>query len=266
MPRARFYALITGLGFAFQGTGLKRQALTGLVTRLYRTALKQALNVFFQNRDNRDEFVRRRITSPKQSVIVNGSGVDLSRFAPLALPSGRAVFLCIARLLGEKGLREYAKAAALVKLKHPDAVFQLVGPADPSPDRIPLEEVHDWQKQNWIAYLGETGDIRPFLAGCHIYVLPSYHEGIPLSVLEAMATGRPILTTDVPGCRETVSPGENGFLVPKADVTRLAERMCWFIENRDKWITMGKRSRELAEEKFDVRRVTAQMMQIMGLA
>ncbi len=122
-----------------------------------------------------------------------------------------------------------------------------------------------WQEEGLIEYLGATDDVRPSIKACHIYVLPSYHEGMPRTVLEAMSIGRPILTTDVPGCRETVIEGENGYLVPKQDAKALAERMIWFIENSQRWDKMGIKSRKLAEDKYDVHKVNAQIIQIMGL-
>jgi glycosyltransferase involved in cell wall biosynthesis len=180
--------------------------------------------------------------------------------------SSSPTFLLIARLLHEKGIREYAQAARKVKKRYPDAVFNLLGPADPSPDGVPLEEVQKWHDQGVIRYLGATNDVRPHLSVCHIYVLPSYYgEGLPRTIIEAMATGRPILTTDNVGCRETVIPGENGFLVPVRDVDALAERMIWFIEHREEWERMGRRSREMAEERFDVRIINRELMGIMGL-
>ncbi len=265
LPNTRFYALITGLGFALQGKTLKRKLLGKLVTLLYRTALKRAKCVIFQNPDNLKDFIQRGIVPSEKCALVNGSGVDISHYASTSLPQKPITFLTIGRLLGEKGFREYAQAAQIVKARYPKAIFQLLGPEDPSPDGISLNEVKNWHNQGWIEYLGSTDDVRPYLQGCHIYVLPSYHEGMPRTVLEAMSTGRPILTTDVPGCRETVIPGENGYLVPKANAQALAERMVWFIENRNQWERMGKRSRELAEEKYDVHKVNAQLMEIMGL-
>lgn len=264
-PAPRFFALVTGLGFAFQEGGLVRKALTTLVTGLYRLSLSRAEQVIFQNPDNQDLFTVRQIVTTEKCALVNGSGVDLQRFAVAPLPGAGAVFLTIGRLLGEKGFREYAQAARLVKSRYPDAVFKLVGPVDPSPDGIPLEEVRKWEACGLVQYQGATSDVCPFIADAHIFVLPSYHEGMPRTVLEAMSMGRPILTTDVPGCRETVVSGENGFLVPKADVEALAERMIWFIEHRDQWERMGQASRRIAEERFDVHKINAQMLKIMGL-
>jgi glycosyltransferase involved in cell wall biosynthesis len=263
--RSRFYGLITGLGFAFEGCGFKRRILRNLVSALYRLALLRAKGVIFQNRDNRDTFIGFNIVADTKCSIVNGSGVNVQQFAPVALKEFPPTFLLIARLLSEKGIREYVRAAQEVKERYPDAVFNLLGPEDPSPDGVPLEEVHKWHNQGIIRYLGTTNDVRPFLADCNIYVLPSYHEGMPRTVMEAMATGRPILTTDAPGCRETVLPGENGFLVPVRDADALVERMIWFIEHRDQWKRMGKRSREMAEERFDVRNINRELMSAFGV-
>jgi glycosyltransferase involved in cell wall biosynthesis len=260
-----FFALITGLGFAFQGRSIARNILTWGVSWLYQASLQGATGVIFQNADNRNEFIARQIIPESHCFVVAGSGVDVLHFKATDLPESAPVFLCIARLLGEKGLREYAQAAYIVKHRYPDAIFYLLGPTDPSPDGIQPDEVQRWQDQGTIEYLGETCDVRPFIAACHVYVLPSYHEGMPRSVLEAMSIGRPILTTDASGCRETVRLGANGFLVPVRDVHALAERMIWFIEHRDQWQLMGQASRRIAKERFDVRKINAELLSIMKL-
>ncbi|MGX9996327.1 glycosyltransferase family 4 protein [Vibrio sp. JZG120] len=260
-----FYAMITGLGYAFQKGGVAKNLLNVLVKFLYRSALKKSKGVIFQNRDNMQVFIDEGIVPKEKCFLVNGSGVDLSHYSLSPLPS-TPHFLLIARLLGDKGIREYAQAAKLVKQKYPEAVFELVGPEDPSPDGIKLDEVHQWTESGAIKYSGATTDVRPFIENCAIYVLPSYHEGMPRTVLEAMAMGRPILTTDVPGCRETVIDGENGWLVEKANAEQLAEKMIWFIENQDKWQEMGKSSHDMAYEKFDVHKVNAEILKIMGLS
>ncbi|HAS6776055.1 TPA: glycosyltransferase [Vibrio parahaemolyticus] len=260
-----FYAMITGLGYAFQKGGLAKNLLNTLVKFLYRSALKKSKGVIFQNRDNMQVFIDEGIVQKEKCFLVNGSGVDLSHYNLSPLPS-TPHFLLIARLLGDKGIREYAQAAKSVKQTYPEAVFELVGPEDPSPDGIKLDEVHQWTESGAIKYSGATTDVRPFIEKCAIYVLPSYHEGMPRTVLEAMAMGRPILTTDVPGCRETVIDGENGWLVEKANAEQLAERMIWFIENQDKWQEMGKSSHDMAYEKFDVHKVNMEILKIMGLS
>ena len=262
---ARFYALITGLGLAFQPGGIKQKFLADLVSRLYRWALVRAEKVIFQNQDNRQVFVDRHIVEAKRCVVVSGSGVNLDHFVPASLPKSNVVFLTIARLLGAKGLREYVKAAHIVKTRYPDAIFHLVGPEDPSPDGIPLSEVKTWQSSGVLKYLGETKDVRPYIEQTSVYVLPSYHEGMPRTVLEAMAMGRPIITTDAPGCRETVMDGDNGFLVPVKDAKALAAAMEKFILNPELIDKMGKRSSEIAKEKYDVHKVNKVIMKAMGL-
>lgn len=259
-----FYGLVTGLGYAFQGKGFKRNALSFLVSFLYRQSLKFARGVVFQNADNRDVFLNKNLISESKSYLVNGSGVDLELFKEKPLPSDTK-FLLIARLLGEKGIREYIKAAIVVKDKYPLVVFDLIGPEDPSPDGVPIDEILKYHELGVVNYRGPKKNVRPYIQECSVYVLPSYHEGIPRTVLEAMATKRPILTTDVPGCRETVINGENGWLVEKANVEQLAERMIWFVENKREWARMAKASRAMVEKKFDVRTVNSDILSILGL-
>ncbi|AIL69432.1 glycosyltransferase family 4 protein [Vibrio vulnificus] len=260
-----FYALVTGLGYAFQPGGKLKTALNNLVKNLYKIALKNANAVIFQNPDNMQVFIDQGIVPKEKCFLVNGSGVNLSHYEKEPL-SNKPHFLLIARLLGDKGIREYAKAAAVVKQQYPEAEFHLVGPEDPSPDGIQISEVNLWHESGVIHYHGATSDVRPFIKACNIFVLPSYHEGMPRTVLEAMAMGRPVLTTNVPGCKETVVNGENGWLVEKANVEQLAERMIWFIEHPEQWKIMGDKGHQMANEKFDVHKVNAEILKIMGLA
>ena len=258
-----FFALITGLGFAFQGDSFKRKFLTKLVVFLYKIALKNSKAVIFQNTDNRDIFVSKGIVELSKTHVVNGSGVDLEKYNVENLPIGSVKFLCLSRLLGEKGLREYAAAARIVKDKFPDVEFDLVGPEDSSPDAISLEEVSRWS--DYVNYKGSTHNVRPHIEECHVYVLPSYHEGLPRSTLEAMSMGRPILTTNAVGCKETVEEGVNGFMVRVGSTIKLAEKMIWYIENKDKIQSMGKESRSIVENKFDVHKVNKEMLRILGV-
>lgn len=264
---AKFYALVTGLGFAFQGESLKRRLLTKAVSLLYKASLARAAGVIFQNGDDLNVFSSRGIVSEKKCHIVNGSGVDTSHFSPQESQEKSPTFITVARLLVEKGLRIYAEAARKVKQKYPDAVFRLLGSPDPSPDGIPMSEVLQWQNDNIVEYLGETNDVRPHLASCHIFVLASYYgEGLPRTIIEAMAVGKPILTTDNVGCRETVTNGQNGFLVPIKNADVLAEKMIWYIEHKHEWKRMGDASREMAVELFDVNKVNSQMFKIMEIS
>jgi glycosyltransferase involved in cell wall biosynthesis len=227
--------------------------------------LRRASAVVFQNPDNLDTFASLAIVTRDKCHIVDGSGVDLAYYTEAPLTDGPPRFLMMARPLREKGLREFAAAARVARAHCPEAVFQILGRADLSLDAVPMSEVAAWQAEGVVRYVDTAPDVRPFLEACHVCVLPSYHEGLPRSVLEAMAIGRPILTTDVPGCRETVVPGENGFLVPKADAHALAERMIWFLDHRDQWAAMGQASRRLAEARFDVRKVNADMLRILDV-
>jgi len=258
------FALITGLGYAFQKEA--RGGLQVLVQRLYAVALRRARKVFFQNPDDEALFRERSILSPAvPSCIVNGSGVDVGAFDVASLPADDLRFLLIARFLAAKGLREFAEAAKRIRRQHRDARFQLVGWIDSNPDAIDQGELDDWVAQGTVEYLGKLSDVRPAIAGSSVYVLPSYREGTPRTVLEAMAMGRPVITTDAPGCRETVVDGDNGFLVQVKSADELERAMLRFVEDRTLIARMGRRSREIAEEKYDVRKVNAVMLEEMGI-
>ena len=260
----RRFALVTGLGFAF--TGERRGFLQFLIKRLYRLALGKADKVFFQNPDDQGLFRELGILAHKTpSVVVNGSGVDLTDFGVVPLPDSPPKFLMIARLLGDKGVREYAKAAREIRNGNPDIRFGLVGWIDENPDSISQAELDAWVEEGTIEFLGRLDDVRPSIADTTVYVLPSYREGTPRTVLEAMAMGRPIITTDAPGCRETVIDGENGFLVPTQSVDDLVAAMQKFIDDPALAERMGKRSREIAEDKYDVHKVNAVMLREMGI-
>lgn len=267
------YALITGLGYAFQQveeTG-KRSKLQKLIHGLYKQALSRSTKVFFQNPDDLNLFKQLKlISSSMPTAVVNGSGVDIAEYEVTSLPmttdnTPELKFLLIARLLGDKGVREYAKAAKVIKAKYRHTQFDLVGWIDDNPDSIAQQELDQWIEQGTLNSWGKLADVKPAIAASSIYVLPSYREGTPRTVLEAMAMGRPIITTDAPGCRETVTNGVNGFLVPVKSVDGLVEAMEKFILDPSLIETMGKASRQLAETKFDVHAVNKFMLQEMGL-
>nr|WP_298248835.1 glycosyltransferase family 4 protein [uncultured Halomonas sp.] len=262
------YALITGLGYAFTGEARgKRGLVKRLVRRLYSRALKRADRVFFQNSDDEQLFRKLGLLGEVvPSQVVNGSGIDTDYFKVAMLPTGSHRFLLIARLLGDKGVREYVAAAAQVREHYPEAVFCLAGDIDTNPDSITRQELNEWRSAGHIEYLGHLDDVRPAIADASVYVLPSYREGTPRTVLEAMAMGRPIITTDAPGCRETVVEGENGYLVPVKAVQELAEAMIQFIEAPELVARMGARSRDIAVDKYDVHKVNAVMLESMGIA
>ncbi|WP_042880473.1 glycosyltransferase family 4 protein [Cupriavidus necator] len=260
----RRFALITGLGYAFREDS-GRSRLRAVVQRLYALALTRAHTTFFQNPDDEALFRRLEILpAGKRSCIVNGSGVDVASFQVAPLPDDGPRFLLIARLLGDKGVREYAEAARRVRTRRASARFSLAGFIDTSPDAIAQHELDAWIADGTVDYLGRLSDVRPAIAGCNVYVLPSYGEGTPRSVLEAMAMGRPVITTDAPGCRETVVNGDNGVLVPVKSVGALEQAMMQLIEDWERVVRMGRRSRQIAEAKYDVHKVNAVMLREMG--
>jgi glycosyltransferase involved in cell wall biosynthesis len=263
-PRARRFALITGLGYTFlDRTTPKRRLLFELVRGLYRAGLSGSEAVFFQNRDDLAELAGLGIL-PRSAkrVVVDGSGVDVEKFAPAPFPDGPPVLLYVGRLARQKGVLEVVDAARRLGGR---VKIQLLGWREDGPDGIPETEVRGWEREGLVEYLGVTKDVRPHLARAYALLLPSYREGTPRSVLEAMAIGRPIVTSDAPGCRETVVDGENGFLVPVGDGAAVARAIEKLLADPALARRMGKRSREMVEARYDVRKVNAQMLDTMGL-
>lgn len=262
------YALIAGLGYAF-GDDARRTPKSAAVhyaaRGLYQIALSQTKKIFMQNPDDADDFVRLGIIPRKKIIAVNGTGVDLEGWRVLPSVIHPPTFVLAARLLTEKGIHDYVKAARLVKANTPQARFILLGGLDSNPNGIARGQVDQWVSEGIIEWQGHV-PVRPWLAQSSVFVLPSYYrEGIPRSIQEAMASGRPIITTDAPGCRETVIDGLNGFLVPARDPAAVASAMNRFIAEPELISQMGTESRKLAEERYDVRKVNAVMIDAMGL-
>jgi len=259
------FSMITGTG-----SMLNKDSKNSIIGKIIRLMLHYALsfnkNVFFQNPDDRNLFIENKLLGKNSSsTMINGSGVDLAHYKEIPTVTAPFTFLLLARLIKEKGIIEYVEAARLIKTKMPETRFLLFGLLESPARGIKEEDVKKWCANGIIDYRGAVTDVRPALAESSVYVLPSYHEGTPHSVLEAMASGRPIITTDAPGCRETVIEGENGFLVPPKDTNALADAMMRFITSPELVITMGKRSREIAEEKYDVHKVNAVVINTMHL-
>lgn len=246
------YPLIAGVGSIFLSDDLKSRVIRFVLKNEYRFAMRKCPKIFFQNSDDVKLFTDNKIIKKEKTVILNGSGVNLQKFTSKPLPDGNA-FLCISRLIKDKGVYEYLKAARIVKEKHPQTRFLLVGPYDSNPSALKPEELKPYIDDGIIEYFGEASDVRPYLEMCNVFVLPSYREGTPKTVLEAMATGRAIITTDAVGCRETVTNGENGYLVPIKDADKLADAMVDLIENPDIVPQMAEKGLELVKEKFDVK-------------
>ncbi|KAF0821733.1 glycosyltransferase family 4 protein [Cytobacillus firmus] len=258
------YPLIAGLGSIFRGEGFKNKIVKTIMKIEYLAACKCSKKVFFQNQDDKNEFIQNGLVKDNKTVIINGSGVDLEKFKPTQFPKEPA-FLYIGRLIKDKGIIEYLEACREVKDKHPKVRCLLVGPFDSNPSALKPDELKPYIENGVIEYLGEQTDVRPFISQCSTYVLPSYHEGTPKTVLEAMAMGRSIITSDAPGCRETVIEGLNGYLVKVKDIKGLTNKMEYLISNREVCKNMGQESEKIAREKYDVKVVNQSIIQTMGL-
>ena len=262
---ARVYATITGLGYAFEADSFFKKCVNRLGVLLYRLALGHVSGVFFQNADDIRVFREHGILAPDARVLMaRGTGVDTARFAPAPYPplppAGPVIFLLVARLLEAKGLAEYAAAGRLLKARGAPCRLQLLGPEDRGLGGVELARIRRWEAEGVLEYLGETRDVRPFIAASHVMVLPSWREGTPTSVMEAMSMARPAIVTDVPGCREVVRNGVNGWLTPPRDPEALAAAMERFVAEPPLVARMGAASRELALAEFDAETVAARIL------
>ena len=243
---------ISGLGTAFMGAG----PLNRIVTRLYRLSLQKSARVFFQNPHDLALFVEKGLVQPDQPALLPGSGIDLERFRPSQRdrPTDRPFrFLFVGRLLRDKGLVEYAEAARLLRPRWPAVEFAILGFAgSDNRSAVPIAEVERWQREGIVNYLGDTDDVRPFLEDADCVVLPSYREGLPRSLLEAAAMAKPMVATDVPGCRDLVTAGDNGMLCQARSAESLAAAMEAMLRlNSAERQAMGQRARERVERDFD---------------
>lgn len=245
---------LTGLGFIALNNGFSSR----LARSLYQIALNKLPQIVFHNPDDLRFFLERKIINPDQGLVIPGSGVDPVWFAFHPLPAGETTkFLMASRLLKDKGVREYAEAAEILKEKQRKATFLIAGELDQgNPSALSEKEWKAILKRSPLIYLGKLGDIREAIREAHCVVLPSYREGLPRFLLEGMAMGRPVITTDVPGCRELVQPGYNGYLVPERDATALADAMERFARlPASEHERMGMNSRLMVKKQFDEKRV-----------
>lgn len=265
----RRYAMIEGLGFAFtadqKDSGGGRRLTRWLAAGLYQIALNRSDRIIFLNHDDRAEFIDGGLVRAERSVVLGGIGLDLDDWRPAPLPAGPVTFILIARLLWDKGVSEYVEAARSVRLSHPQARFLLLGGLDENPSSVSQATVRQWLDEGVLDEWPGHVPVRPWLEQASVFVLPSYREGVPRSTQEAMALGRPVITTDVPGCRDTVIDGVNGFMVPPRDPIALAEAMRRFLERPGIIPSMGRESRRLAEERFDVRTQNEKLLSFMDL-
>ncbi len=249
---------ITGLGYAFTSAG---SLMRRMIEMMYRVALRRAHVVFFQNAEDRQVFLARRLVSPDKARLVAGSGVDITRFGPAPLPCAAGqppVFLMIARLLKDKGVLEYQAAAETLRAVHPEARCWLLGGEDDrNPSRLDAAELAALRASPHVTLLSERDDVRPVISDADVMVLPSYREGLPRSLLEGGAMGRALIATDVPGCRDVVEPGVNGLLVERGSARSLADAMLKLAADVGAITAFGANAQERIAERFDERKVIA---------
>ena len=258
------YSLICGLGMLFCSDSWKVKLVRTGVGVLYKRALKCNTKVIFQNKDDIEEFVSRGYVERGKCELVDGSGVNLKKFKRNELPKNDMAFLMVSRVLKEKGVMEYLKAAAMVKNHYPEVNFRYIGAIDKNKNALRMDQLNPYIEDGTVDYIPGTNEVAKYIAKCNVFVLPSYYrEGIPKTLIEALAMGRPILTTNTPGCRETVIDGENGLFVQTKRAKDLALKMIWMIKHREKLQKMGDKSYEMCLERFTIEKINAEMMRIM---
>ena len=259
----RVYPMVTGLGRVYASESVKTKAVRIITKMLYKEAFKGCNKVIFQNRDDLKEFVDGHYLPEQKCVVVNGSGVNMERFYRSSLPE-KPVFLMVSRIIKEKGVLDFAKAARAVKKKVPDARFIILGGYDNSIGALSEEDIREYIDDGSIELPGEIKDPVSFYSQSSVFVLPSYYrEGLPRTILEAMSCGRPIITTDWTGCREPIEDGVNGFLVSIKNPAELAEKMYELASNRELVLEMSEASYRICKEKYSVDIVNQQMREIM---
>lgn len=272
-------SMIEGLGYMFIGRTIKQRILKYIALVLYWIALKCTNRVYFLNNDDKQCF-EKYLVSPKKTKRIFGIGIDLEKFFPVEHSKGNLMFLFVGRLLVDKGIKEFIEAAKIVSAKYSQARFVIVGGADENPASLSSEEIAEYAKTTAIKFVGIQADVRPYLMECSALVLPSYREGMPVSPMEAMASSRAVILTDVPGCRELIirkSPsdtldngvfeGRNGYMVEKGNSQAIAKAMIDLIENPHKIEAMGKEGRKFAEQFLDCNKINKILVDdIMSIA
>jgi len=260
-------ALITGLGHSFMDVdSFKQKIIQFGIHFLYKLGCSSASTVVFQNSDDCKLLVDKKIVAFDKVALVNGSGVNLIDFPKSELPPTKIIrFLMVGRLMKEKGLLDFIEAAKIIHAEYKNVEFDLVGWRDETPSCISQAELDSWVQDGVVNFHGRLDDVTTVVIGCHVYVLPSYREGVPRTVLEAMAVGRAILTTDVPGCRETVKHGINGFLSEVKNPQELSANMKIFIDSPELLKSMGEASYQMVLERFEVNKINHNMMELLGI-
>ena len=251
------FSMVEGLGDVFINDGLKWKLIRRAACFLYKKSFKNCRKVFFLNGDDKAEFIKRKLVREEQCEIIFGIGVDLEKFAYKPIKAKKS-FLMVARMIRNKGVFEFCECARKVKEKHPDAVFDYLG----WEGNVKVADIKEYLDDGSVNYLGVTSDARPYYEECTALILPSYREGMPVSVMEAQATGRAVIVTNVAGCRETARDGYNGFIVPAANADALAEKAIFMIEHPEETRKMGENARLFAEENFDRKKINEKVLAI----
>lgn len=261
------YALACELGPLFGSDSWKTKTTRVRMSGLYKRALQCNTKVIFQNKDDIEEFVKRGYAEREQCELVDSSGVNLKKFPRSDLPTKEISFLMVSRVSKEMGTMEYLKAAAMVKNHYPEVMFRYIGLMSDDENTIKASLINPYIEDGTVDYIPETNNIAKYIGKCNVFVLPSYdRDGIPKALLEAMAMGRPILTTDTPGHRETVINNKNGLFVQTKRAKDLALKMVWMIKHRDKLQKMGDRSYGICQKRFASEKVNEQMLKILNIA
>ena len=264
------YSMVEGAGDVFINTGVKWKTIRIIVCTLYREAFKYSKKVIFLNNDDKNEFIDRKLVDADKCIVIPGIGVDLEKFSFKPVKNYRT-FLMIARMLKTKGVIEYCEVARQVKKKYPDAVFNYLG----AEGTLKLSDIQEYIDDGSINYLGVTNDVRPYLEECSLLLLSSYREGLPMSIMEAEATGRAIITTNNIGCRDSVANNFNGFvckceigvgggLHDISDLSNIIQKVEYFILNPDKISEFGRNSRLFAEENFDQKKINNKIINLLN--
>ena len=268
----RVIGMLEGLGYAFteqpEGLSKKAQLIKSIQVLLYKIALPQLDKIIFLNPDDPKDLLETYHIKVKQVEVLGGIGLNLDEYnyQPIETLDSPINFLFIGRMLKEKGIHDFVAAAKIVKQSYPNVQFTVLGAIDSSnPGALQQSELDRLVSLNIINYPGQVDDVQKWIEDSHVFVLPSYREGVPRSTQEAMAIGRAVITTDVPGCRETVVDGVNGFLVEKWNPQALAEKMIYFIEHPEEIKKMGYESYKIAQDKFDADKVNKRLINMLGL-